>query len=159
MRARECSREHEMALAARRGMLDDTLREHARGCAVCAETAAVAGALGTLSEIDFQERLAADPRVLWLKAQLVPQIAPPAAVERAAGSSAAVWIAVAACWVVLIAWRWSEVRDMLDRLSIGNVMVSGGDLGAVPIVSLLVVGVMTGVTLAIMLHQVFVEEL
>lgn len=159
MRRRECPREHEVAEAAGRGMLDEAVREHARGCAECAETLAVARALRELSHADAVDRPVADPRVLWLKAQLAPRRAPAAASEKTAGGSAMVWIAVAACWAVLLAWRWSELRGLLDRLSLGKLMMSGGDLGAVPMTSLVVVAVMAAVTLAIMLHQVFVEEL
>lgn len=159
MRRRECPREHDVAEAARRGMLDEAFREHARGCAECAETLAVARALGELSHADAVDRPMADPRVLWLKAQLAPRRASAVDSERSAGGSAVVWVAVAACWAVLLAWRWSELRGMLDRLSLGELMMSGGDLGAVPITSLVVVAAMAAVTLAIMLHQVFVEEL
>ncbi|MCM2316965.1 MAG: hypothetical protein NDJ92_17590 [Thermoanaerobaculia bacterium] len=159
MRRRECSREHDVAEAARRGVLDPAVREHARGCAVCAETLAVAHALGELSHADAVGRATADPRVLWLKAQLAPRRATAGASESPAGGSAVVWIAVAACWAVFLAWRWSELRGLLDRLSLGELMVSGGGLGAVPITSLVVVAAMAAVTLAIMLHQVFVEEL
>lgn len=159
MKTRECPREREIAAAAARGMLDDALREHARGCAACAETVAVAAALGELSRDDAVDRPAADPRVLWLKSQLASGLAGSYAAERAASGSAAVWIAVAACWVVLISWRWSELRSLLDRLSLGSLMMSGGDLGVVPVASLLFVAVMAGTTLAIMLHQVFVEDL
>ena len=159
MRTRECPREHDVADAARRGTLDDAVREHARGCAMCAETLAVARALGELSHADAVDRPMADPRVLWLKAQLAPRRASAVASERTAGGSAVVWVAVAACWAVLLVWRWSELHSLLDRLSLGKLMMSGGDIGAVPMTSLVVVAAMAAVTLAIMLHQVFVEEL
>lgn len=159
MRRRECPREHDVVAAARRGMPDEEFREHARGCTACAETLAVARALVELSHADAVDRPMADPRVLWLKAQLAPRRASAVDSERSAGGSAVVWVAVAACWAVLLAWRWSELRGLLDRLSLGELMMSGGDLGAVPITSLVVVAAMAAVTLAIMLHQVFVEEL
>lgn len=159
MKTRECPREHEVAQAANRGIPDGALREHLRGCEACSETLAVSRALGTLNDADAVDRPAGDARVLWLKAQLAPRLAPAVTSERAGGGPAAVWIAVAACWAVLLAWRWSDLRSLLDRLSLGEFMMSGGNLGTVPIASLAVVALMTAVTLAIMLHQVFVEEL
>ncbi|MGK2856405.1 MAG: hypothetical protein ACSLFQ_04285 [Thermoanaerobaculia bacterium] len=159
MRTRTCELEHETAAAARDGAPGEAIREHARACSICAETLAVTSALRELSHADAVVRPVADARVLWLKAQLAPRLPSPIESERAARGSAVVWVAVAACWAVLISWRWSELHGLLERLSPGKLMVSGGDLGAVPVVSLAVVAVMTAVTLAIMLHQVFVEEL
>jgi hypothetical protein len=69
-----------------------------------------------------------------------------------------VWTVVAVCWTVLLAWKGSELFGVLDRFSLGR-MLLGSDPGTLPMASLAIVALMTTVTLAVMLHQVFVEEL
>jgi len=158
MRARECQRENEVAVAARRGSMDDTLRAHAKSCAVCSEAASVALALRSLNDDDIPARTTIDARVLWLKAQLVPLSIQGPASEQASQGVFAIWAAVAACWTIFITWRWPDLRRLLETMSPEGLLTSAGHPAALPVASLAVVVLMAAVTLAIMLHQVFVEE-
>ena len=159
MTTRECPREKDVASAARRGAVDAELRGHARECPVCAETIAVTSVLAELAQADVPERSAMDARVLWLKAQLMPRFGgagdDPAGARQSKGF---VWIGVAVCWIAVLGWKWSELRGLLDRLSIGGLLVNA-DASTLPMASLAVVALMTAVTFAIMFHQVFVEDL
>ncbi len=158
MRARNCPSEHDVLTAARRGALDDAMRLHAKTCATCAETIAVVAALATLGEDDEAPRARVDARVLWLKAQLAPRAMNPAEAEKAAQGVTAVWVAVTASWVVLLVWRWADLRQLLETMTPGRLLKGVVETGTLPVASLAVVVIMAAVTLAIMLHQVFVEE-
>lgn len=159
MKARECPRERETALAARRGALDEAAAVHARGCASCAEAAAVAAALASLSDDDVPARAPVDARVLWLKAQLAPRSADAAGQGPVSRGVIAVWVAVAASWAAFLTWRWPELRSLLETLTPQQLMAGSAGHASIPMASLGAVMLMAAVTLAIMLHQVFVEEL
>ncbi|MFA6957581.1 MAG: hypothetical protein WC538_17045 [Thermoanaerobaculia bacterium] len=159
MRARECQREHEVVAAARRGSIDEALLAHAKGCAICSEAAAVASALRSLDDDDLPARSTLDARVLWLKAQLAPMSIQGPSAENASQGVFAIWAAVAACWTIFITWRWSDLKRLLETISPERLLMGAGHPAALPVASLAVVVLMAAVTLAIMLHQVFVEEL
>lgn len=159
MNARECPKEREVEFAARRGAIDDALQAHVKGCDICSEVMAVTAALGSLNDDDLPARMAIDARVLWLKAQLAPFSVPSSAAGAASHGIHAVWAVVAACWTIFIAWRWPELKRLLETLTPERLLLSAGHHAALPVASLAVVGVMAAVTLGVMFHQVFVEEL
>jgi hypothetical protein len=159
MTAHECPRERETVLGLRRGALDGELAEHARECAACAEAVAVTGALASLADAELPSRTRVDARVLWLKAQLAPRAVDPAAGGAASRGVVAVWAAVAVCWAGFLAWRWPDLRHLLESLTPQRLLTGAADPGAIPMASLAAVMIMAAITLAIMLHQVFVEEL
>ncbi|MBI2214551.1 MAG: hypothetical protein HYU52_12970 [Acidobacteria bacterium] len=159
MKARECPNEHEVVAATRRGALDGPLKAHANACRACSESARVTAALVSLADGDIPARSPVDPRLLWLKAQLVP-----GSFDRVVGGAAsrgviAVWGVVAASWAILLAWRWSDLRRLFELLTPERLLTSSANPATVPVASLAVVMLMVAVTLGIMLHQVFVEEL
>lgn len=159
MRARGCQRENEVVVAARRGSIDEALRTHTKGCAVCSEALAVASAFRSLNDDDIPARSTLDARVIWLKAQLAPLSIQGPAAEQASQGVFAIWAAVAACWAIFLTWRWPELKRLLETISPEGLLTGAGHNAALPIASLSLVILMAAVTLAIMLHQVFVEEL
>ena len=62
MKTRECSREREVVAAVAHGVLEESIREHARQCDECAQTVAIARALGELNENVDAKRADADSR-------------------------------------------------------------------------------------------------
>jgi hypothetical protein len=158
MNARECPRERELVVAVRSGSVDDALKAHANGCSVCSEAAAVASALRSLNDDDLPARSAIDARVIWLKAQLATSAISATAAGAASQGVFAVWAAVAACWTIFIAWRWSDLRHLLETMTPEKLLVGAAQPASLPVASLAIVVVMAAVTLGIMLHQVFVEE-
>jgi hypothetical protein len=148
-----------VAIAMRRGELTDVLRAHAKECPICAEAATVAAAFASLTDDDLPARSPIDARVLWLKAQLVPRSSDSTAGAGTSRGAIAVWAIVAACWALFLAWRWADLRSLLELMTPATLLTGSVNQAALPVASLAVVMVMAAVTLGIMLHQVFVEEL
>lgn len=70
MSTHPCNREGEVVAALRNGDLDDELRTHVAGCAVCSETSFVASALRADARRAEREVELADPGRIWLDARL-----------------------------------------------------------------------------------------
>lgn len=121
----ECPREPDVidAIASRRwpDRAETELRDHVRACAICADAAEVAAAIGSDQELSWSEAAALPPaHVVWLRAQAraraeaARRAARPMAVMQALGfATAAALISViigAAAW-----WVWART-DLLTTL-------------------------------------------
>ena len=74
-----CSYEEAIARAARSGLWTDTLQEHAAGCRLCRDTAAVAAWLKAAADLDDGNGTIPDEELIWFRSRLIEH---DAAVER-----------------------------------------------------------------------------
>ena len=115
----DCPREQDIldALAASRwpDRCDDDLREHVRGCLICGDLAAVAGALLDDRDAAWREAHVPPSGVVWWRAQLRAReeaaraAAWPLAFIQGVAASVALWLAIALVRVIptefLTEWR------------------------------------------------------
>jgi hypothetical protein len=64
-----CPYEEAVARAARSGLWNAALREHAAGCGICRETALVAGWLKAAVPLDGDDGPCPDPELIWLRSR------------------------------------------------------------------------------------------
>lgn len=112
MRKHGCDREMELISALRRGELSADLRDHARGCGACSEAANVSVWMNSLRSTTELSIPAADPMVIYLKAQLLAsrprdqrELQPLHLLQHAA------FAVVALAWAVLLTWKWDSIRS------------------------------------------------
>lgn len=118
-----CDREMELIGALRRGELPADLRDHARGCGACSEAANVSVWMNSLCSTMERSIPAADPMVVYLKAQLLAslpreqrELQPLHLLQRAA------FAAVALAWAVLLTWKWDAIQSFsVDRALAGAI--------------------------------------
>lgn len=106
-----CDREMELTLALRRGELPAELRDHARSCEACSETARVSVLMNSLASETRREGNPLDPMVLYLKAQV---LATSSGEPRALGPlhvlQRVALALVGLGWAVLLTWKWDAIR-------------------------------------------------
>ena len=133
----ECPREPDVvdAIASRRwpDRADAELRDHVRACAICADLATVATAIGSEQEVSWSEAVALPPaHVVWLRAQAraraeaARRAARPIAVMQALGFATAaalmsIFIGAAAWWV----WSRTDLLAVLPTISPDGVNAMG----------------------------------
>lgn len=111
--------------------------------------------------IDDREHVLPDPAVIWLKARVLQSAK---AVERASRpitfAQIASYVVIAACWTVLLMWKWSALRAWTTTFQPRNILL-GAAAANQPLLSLpflVTFLVLAGVTLMLAMHAVLAEE-
>lgn len=121
MREKICSQEMVVARAARTGLWDNTVRDHAAACTVCKELVIAVTLIQSLAAGCERNSELPDPGWLWRKALLEQKQAEADRVQRplrlAQFSSVPAILAFAA-W---IAWHWPQTQEyMLAQLTVSQ---------------------------------------
>lgn len=101
----------ELTLALRRGEVPEELRDHARSCGACSETARVSVLMNSLAAATRRETAPVDPMVLFLKAQILaassgePRVLGPLHILQRVALAL-----VGLGWAVLLSWKWDAIR-------------------------------------------------
>jgi len=154
-----CRREADV----RKGSWSDELRAHAEACPDCAAAAAVSPWMASFAAMPDREHPLPDPSVVWLKAQLLRDIA---IADRATRPMTSIqmgaYLIVAACWAAVLTWKWAAVDHWLQRLSPGRMVLgASADVAASASISftfVIALIVLCSITIMVALHTILAEE-
>ena len=146
-----------------KGNWSDELRAHAASCPDCAAAAAVSPWMARFAELPDREHLLPDPSVVWLKAQLLRDIAnADRATRPMTNLQMGAYLIVAACWAGVLTWKWDSISHWLHRLTPGQVVlgtsidVAGSTSFSIMFVFAIVV--LLSLTIMVALHTILAEE-
>jgi len=152
-----CRREPDV----RKGNWSDELRAHAQSCPDCAAAAAVAPWMAGFAAMPDREHMLPDPSVVWLKAQLLRDIATADRATRPMTSlQMSAYLIVAAAWAAVLTWKWNVIERWLHRLTPGQ-FVLGASTDAASSISVTFLGaliVLSSLTIMLALHTILAEE-
>ncbi len=107
---------------------------------------------------DEREHILPDPSVIWLKARVLQSAK---AMERASlpitTAQIGAYIAVAACWALLLTSKWSAIQAWLDTFSPSH-LFTGQQAASLSMPVLLTCVALGSVTVMIAMHAIFAEE-
>ena len=111
--------------------------------------------------IDDREHVLPDPSVIWLKARVLQSAKE---VERASRPITVAQIGaygfIAACWTVLLMWKWSALQAWLTTFEPRHILVGSAATQQAPLSMPLLVMFLTlaGVTVMLAMHTILAEE-
>jgi hypothetical protein len=153
------SLEREVLESSREGRMPERLRDHIAGCALCRETASIAGFMQKLAGAEKDAPLPS-PGIVWLKAQLLQNRQMQDQASQAISLvQRTTWIVIGACWAAVLAWKWETVESWLSDASLSRLVVasvSGNDGISLPFV-LMLAGLMAATGL-LAVHGVLADE-
>ena len=132
-------------------------------CADCAAEAAVAPWIARFAALPDREHPLPDPSVVWLKAQLLRDIATADRATRPMTSiQMASYLVVAACWAAVLTWKWEAINQWLHRLSPSKFVIGAStDVAASATISftfVIALIVLASITIMVALHTILAEE-
>jgi hypothetical protein len=153
-----CRRESEV----RKGEWSDELRAHAETCADCAAAMAVSPWMASFAAMPDREHILPDPSVVWIKAQLLRDIATADRATRPMTSiQTSAYLIVAACWAGVMTWKWDVITVWLHRLTPGRFVLGASTDAAASSMSmtfLMALVVLASLTIMLALHTILAEE-
>jgi hypothetical protein len=109
-----------------------------------------------------REHILPDPSVVWLKAQLLRDIAVADRATRPMNSiQMSAYLIVAACWAAVLTWKWDVIERWLHRLTPGRFVLGASTDAAASSISVTFLGaliVLSSVTIMVALHTILAEE-
>jgi hypothetical protein len=153
-----CRREPDV----RKGNWSDELRAHAQSCPDCAAAASVSPWIASFAAMPDREHILPDPSVVWLKAQLLRDMAVADRATRPMNSiQMSAYLIVAACWAAVLTWKWDVIERWLHRLTPGRFVLGASTDAAASSISVTFLGaliVLSSVTIMVALHTILAEE-
>jgi len=153
-----CRREPDV----RKGNWSEDLRAHAQSCPDCAAAAAISPWMTSFAALPDREHILPDPSVVWLKAQLLRDIATADRATRPMTSlQTGAYLIVAACWAAVLTWKWEVIVVWLHRLSPGQFVIGASTDAAASSMSmtfLMALVVLASLTIMLALHTILAEE-
>jgi hypothetical protein len=153
-----CRREADV----RKGEWSDELRAHVDTCPDCSAAAAVSPWMMRFAAMPDREHLLPDPQVVWLKAQLLRNVA---AAERATRPMTTLqmsaYLVIAACWAAVLTWKWDVLSRWMHRLTPGQFVIgtsTDAATASLSITFLVALVVLSSLTIMVALHTILAEE-
>ncbi|HEX7192740.1 MAG TPA: hypothetical protein VF381_14325 [Thermoanaerobaculia bacterium] len=141
------------------GRWTDSLRAHVAQCADCEAAMLVSPQMKELAAIDMREHPLPDPQVVWLKAQLLRNTM---AVERASRPlkifQVISYVAVAAGWTTVLAWKWSAIQALLHSLTPASFVQNASQAASLSMTFFVMVFVLSSITIGLALHTMLAED-
>ena len=141
------------------GRWTDSLRAHVAQCADCEATMLVAPHMKELAAIDAREHPLPDPQVVWLKAQFLRRSM---AVERASRPLKVFqmisYVAVAAAWTAVLAWKWAAIQALLHSFSPERFVQNAGQAASLSMTFFAMIFILSSVTIGLALHTMLAED-
>jgi hypothetical protein len=158
MSADVCRREPDV----RKGNWSDELRAHAQTCPDCAAAAAISPWMTSFAAMPDREHILPDPSVVWLKAQLLRDIATADRATRPMTSlQTGAYLVIAACWAAVLTWKWEVIVIWLHRLSPGQFIIGASTdatASSMSMTFLMALVVLASLTIMVALHTILAEE-
>jgi hypothetical protein len=131
-------------------------------CDECSAAAAAGAWMQHFAAVDDREQSLPNPSIVWLKAQLLQQTR---TVDRATRPMTIVqtsaYVFVAACWTMLLSWKWDAVTAWAHTLTPSRfLMTATGNATAASLTMtfFLVVALLSSATVMLALHTILAEE-
>jgi len=156
----ECRHEPQVLRAAADDRWTETLRQHLRECEDCSAAAAVEQWMREMARVEPRQHPLPDPSVVWLKAQLLRQMA---AADRAARPitifQMVAYAVVAIGWAAILNWKWDALVAWFRSLSPQQLFVTASDSAGAPSSHFFAwMLLLTTMTVVLALHTILAEE-
>ncbi len=141
------------------GRWTESLRGHVAQCADCEAAMLVAPHMKDLASVDMREHPLPDPQVVWLKAKLLRNTF---AMERASRPlrvfQAISYVAVAAAWTTVLAWKWTAIQALLHSFSPERFVQNAGEAASLSMTFFVMVFILASLTIGLALHTMIAED-
>ena len=141
------------------GQWSDALRRHLLECDDCVAAAAVAPWMTRFARISDREHPLPDPQIVWLKAQVLQNLADAARVARPITVVQMVsYLVVAGGWAVLMTWKWDAVAMWLRGFTPTGLVQNVARGESLSMSFFAFVFVLASMTATLALHTIMAEE-
>lgn len=141
------------------GQWSDALRRHLLECDHCVAAAAVAPWMTRFAKISDREHPLPDPQIVWVKAQLLQNVADAARVARPITVVQMVsYLVVAGGWAVLMTWKWDAVALWLRGFTPTGLVQNVARGESLSTSFFAFVFVLASMTATLALHTIMAEE-
>jgi hypothetical protein len=156
----QCRHEPQVLRAAADDSWTGALRQHLLECEDCAAAASVEAWMTEMARVEPRQHALPDPSVVWLKAQLLRQMA---AADRASRPitifQLVAYAVVAGGWAALVTWKWSALVEWVGSWTPMHLVVTASGHSTPPspafFVGMLLLSTMTAV---LALHTILAED-
>ena len=113
------------------------------------------------ASIDDREHVLPDPSVIWLKARVMQSVKDEQRASRPMTiAQITSYTVVAACWAIVLTWKWAAIQAWLDAFRPSHVILGAGaqQAASVSMPFLLTLIILGSATVIVAMQSIFAEE-